>query len=254
MALPVSDKENSASGKKELPPQQQRKRRRWLRRMGIALLVAGALYLLRAPILTGLASVLVFDRPLPGAETIVLFCEIDGDRGFQEAAQLHQDGQVSRILLIEVRAERRARTVRAGVVPSFETTARQALLARGVPAAAIELLPADMRSNWDKARSLDAWLQQHPEARATVLCERFASRRIAQIYSSVLGPESSGRLGWRAIPDRRFDESNWWQQRLGVLAVFHAYAHLGHVWISGEGPPEPEPWDPDDYEKSLQTR
>ena len=54
-----------------------------------------------------------------------------------------------------------------------------------------------------------------------------------------------------ALADRRYNETNWWQSKDGMVNWWNGCLKLGYVWLAGEDV-EPEPaWDPDAYERAL---
>ncbi len=83
-----------------------------------------------------------------------------------------------------------------------------------------------------------------------VLCDRFSSRRTRCLFERELGGLSA-RVRWRALPDRRYDETNWYHHKVGVLSLFDSYLSLGHVWLYGDALGEREEWNPDAYQNNL---
>ena len=61
----------------------------------------------------------------------------------------------------------------------------------------------------------------------------------------------SARVHWRALPDRRYDETNWYHSKAGVLAVYDSYLSLAHVWVYGDALGDRQEWDPDTYQNNL---
>jgi len=202
------------------------------------------LFLLRAPLLRGLADLLVTEDPAPHAAHLVLF---DGDDRHHHAAELYRTGAVCQILLLE-RVPERLETF--GILLPAAEVDRRKLQACGVPNHAIQVLPGETDDDWDRARLLQAWLHDHPDARLLLLCKRFGSRRLRYILGGVHGGEEA-RVHLRALPDRDHDETNWWQHKDGLLDFFNSFMGLAHTRLAGESPAPRADWDPDTYERSL---
>jgi hypothetical protein len=210
----------------------------------VAVLAAG-LYLFRVPLLRALGGALVVDEPPQAADAVLL---LDGERREERAAELYHQGVAARLLVIEGAP---TRLTKLGILPSGATLARRRLGARAVPAEALSVLPSDARDRWGQARRLRDWLEEHPGARVLVLCDRFTSREVRHVFNAVLGPDLGARLHWRGLPKRRYDETDWWRDKEGVLDLFNAYAALGYVCLHGEDTVGRHDWDPDAYEATL---
>jgi hypothetical protein len=70
----------------------------------------------------------------------------------------------------------------------------------------------------------------------------------------VLGSNLAGKVHWHAVPDRLYDETNWWQSKAGVRACVDGYIGLAHVLVYGEDLRGTRQWDPDQYEAMLPKR
>src|SRR5205823_5023052 len=103
---------------------------------------------------------------------------------------------------------------------------------------------------WAVARGLHVWLADRPGERVTVLCDRFGSREWDAKFRAVLSREEYARVRLAALPDRRYDENDWWRHKEGRVALFNAYLGYGHAALYGEDAGGWREWDPDDYEKS----
>ena len=75
-----------------------RSRRRWLRRLLFVLILAGAVYLARAPLLCGVARFLVVEDSKQEVEALVPF---DGDHLYEQAALLIHNDVSKHVLLIQ---------------------------------------------------------------------------------------------------------------------------------------------------------
>ncbi len=221
-----------------------RSRRRWLRRLLFALILVGAVYLARGPLLHGAARLLIVEDPPQEVDALVL---LDGDHLYETTALLYRNDVSKHVLLIQVPP---TRLERMGIMPDPITVARRELTNGGVPESAVEVLATDKPGDWNRARRLRDWLNEHPDARVCVLCDRFNSRRTRYVFDHELGALSA-RVHWRPLTDRRYDERNWYQSKLGAVAFFDSYLSLAHVWVYGDAVGDREEWDPDQYQNNL---
>lgn len=229
-------------------PSKAKRRRRWLRWLGVLLAGMMFCYVFRAPILSGLARGLIIQDTLEATHAVAVFGDTGGAECLKEAARMYQEGSASQVLLFQ---EQPRRLVRMGILSPTAEISRQALEELSIPPEAITILRYSSRSQWDQIRRLQEWLHKHPQADVTVLVGEFESRKLAQICNQVLNPGDDECLHWRSLSDRRFDETNWWKSKPGVLAFADGIVRLSHVWLCGE-PTSPAPeWDPDAYERNL---
>src|SRR5262245_23931207 len=189
-------------------PAKSVRRRRWRRRLLIAALVLGCLYLCRVPLLQSIGRFLVVDEPGDATSVLVM----SGDRCVEQAVEMFQDGSVTEILILPLHP---GRLEEMGIRPSFQSVLRDQLRARRLQEEALKRIPGDARGEWEGARCLADWLQQHPGARVTALCDQLAGRKHRRIFDTVLTPEQAGRVRLRALRHRWYDETNWWQSKDG---------------------------------------
>lgn len=222
--------------------QPHRRTVRWLLAglAAVALLALGHQRLLR-----GLGQVLVVDqRP---AEVDYVWAR-SGDHCYDEAAGWYRDKRIRRILLIDRYHDR---MVQWGAMPSHAAKGRRALQLHAVPSEAVQVIPGEARDDWEEVRLLESWLQQHPQTRVLVLCNRFSSRYCRYLLDSVLEPQARDRVWVTALPDRRFDESDWWKVRSGVRGLMYGYLRLFYAWCQGEERVVPERWSIEEFEQRL---
>jgi hypothetical protein len=219
-------------------------RRRWGRRGAVLAAALLALLLGHRPLLRLAAGALVAEDSAEGVLWVVPF---DADRLADDAAGRCRRAPATRVLLIERPPDR---TQRLGVRASWAEELHSALRSRGVPESAVDVLPGGPRSDWDVARALRTWLAGHPGAAVAAVCDRFGSRRLRTVLDQVLGPDAP-RVRVVALPDRRYDESNWWRSKDGVVGFWGGVTGLAYAALVGEGDsPDPD-WDADAYERAL---
>jgi len=216
-----------------------------MRRTAIAAGVLVCLWFARGPLLRGLARVLIVDQWNEQADYLLLF---GGDHCFDMAAHWYHEEPSRMILLVESRPER---LVRTGVLPSTEETCLRELESRAVPRRAVEVIPGEAAHVSEAAELLGEWLHQRPDARVQVLCERFDSRRCRLHLDAALRPADAARVSVRGLPDRRYDETDWWTSRRGFKEFGLKALALGYSWSADKDGTDTEPWDPDEYERSL---
>ncbi len=244
---------HSARASPPATPASSRPQPRWKRRLLAAGIVLAVLALCHAPLLRGLAGLLVVDDSLVPTDAVVVMGSNGANANFplDEIAQLYKDKMVSQVVLIE---DRSSRLIQAGILAPLETVLRRELGARAVPEDRLTTRAGEYLTGWDAARALGHWLQEHPDTRVTLLCGQFDGRCSALIVRSVLDPQTAARVHWRAVPDSRFDVTNWWRKRHGIIRVLGAHVTLLHTWIMGEPPRPAKPWDPDRFENNLREQ
>jgi len=191
----------------------------------------------RRALLRQLASVLIVDQQVAGAT--VLWVR-NGDRRFDIASRwYHENPDRRRLLLIE---KKRQRVMSLGLVPTDLEVGLRELLKRQVPKPAIELLRTPCRTRWDEAARFRRWLTQHPGVQVVVLEDRFRSRLTRYILDQTLPAPDRGRVFVRGLPDRRFDENNWWAGRDRIETVVDGYLRLAYAVLHGPDSEVPPAW------------
>ncbi len=220
--------------------------KQWARRLLLIGLLVAALYLLRGPILRTIGGglVVVDEKPVAGEVVLIL----DADQGCEQAAAVVHAGLTDRILLLSTPP---GRLERLGIRDTESESRRKALLKLGIDPEAVTLLNCTGEGPWNKARTLRDWLTANPDAQVIALCDRLNTRNWRLIFDRVMGANLAGRVHWRALPDRRFDETDWWQSKEGVRACVNAYIGLTHVLVYGEDLRGTRQWDPDQFEHNL---
>jgi hypothetical protein len=221
--------------------------RKWAIRLAVAVVLLAALYACRQPLLRGVGGCLVVDEPAQPGDVVLL---LDADGGYKEAAQAYGAGATPRVLLLETPP---GRLQRLSILETEGERQRKALLREAVRDDAVTSVACPGRGDWNRARGLREWLMQNPNASVVVLSDRMNSRRLRRIFRTILGADLAGRVRWRAVPHRWYDETNWWTNKAGLSACVNGYLGLAHVCLYGEKQGERE-WDPDQFEQTLPHR
>lgn len=180
----------------------------------------------------------VGERPTPVDWVFLLPGDLES-RPFAAAALLTA-GYADRILLPMNRDS--LETSQGDVIPTH-VALRRILLARGVPAAAIEILETESDSTFGDARALAAALQQHPGKRVALVTNDFHTRRTRWVFHNVLDgqvePEQILVLG---VPAERYGADDWWRTKEGFviyaseyikLAAYHCAYGSALWWLGG---------------------
>lgn len=130
-----------------------------------------------------------------------------------------------------------------GIAPPYHEINRRVLLLRGVPAAAITILPGAAATTYDEAAALAAFLRRKPNAEVLVVTSDYHTRRSRWVFARVLR-DRGWQVSFVSAPSDGFSIDRWWQSQVGLLAivteylklVFYAaaYGHLGY-WLAACG-------------------
>jgi hypothetical protein len=213
-----------------------------------AVVALGAVAVLHPGILRGCAWLVIVDQRDAAVDRLV----IDGGDGrFDVAAAWVREDPQRRILLIPGRPER---VMELGILPSAEAVARRELAKRQVPETGIELIPGSDRRDADSIGLLAAWLKEHPKLRAAVLCERFSSRGLRLRIDAAATGDVAGRIDIWALPDRRYDEQNWWRTRTGIRQLVLNSIALAYTWRQNGSDQAPDTLNVEQYEALVERR
>jgi uncharacterized SAM-binding protein YcdF (DUF218 family) len=203
-----------------------KRRCRWI---GLGLTVAAcvALYAARVQVLPWAARWLDVGRP-PASPADYVYI-LGGGTGTREltGAVIFKQGWAGGVLITHV-APSTANEI-AGV-PLYHDLARRFLLERGVPNDAIGLVGRQCQTTYDEARSLRAWLDDHPTDRIIVVTDFYHTRRARWIMQRMLGPARE-RVSFTSSPSDSFDANNWWRNEIGFRAIPNEYAGLVYYWL-----------------------
>lgn len=151
---------------------------------------------------------------------------LDGDRRLEVTAQLYREG-ASQILLYHCPPNR---LERLGILPTGEVSARRELLKRHVSDDDLVVLSGDSAGRSEIAAALVEWLKENPRETVNVPCDRFSSRAWRIVLRRAADPLILDRIRIIALPNRRFDETNWWKSKPGLRAFANGYLTLAFLW------------------------
>jgi hypothetical protein len=158
------------------------------------------------------------------------------------------EGKTSGLILIEGPP---GRLQRLGILPTATVLAKQSLGREGVPEQQLTILDTPGHNNYARVRRLGEWLEEHPGAQIMVVCDRFASRTYYHLFCSLLSPQMLPQIHLRALPNRYYDETNWWKHKEGMIDLLQSYLCYGYSVCHGDDSDTWREWDPDEYETRL---
>lgn len=174
--------------------------------LAVLAVLAGSVYLLRRPILGGLAGMLVKSSPMEKADAAVVLGGDDSYEGYRvrAAVRLYHDGWVQKLV---VSGPRRGYGI-------YETELSVPLaVSLGVPKGDMLVVPNTSRSTREEAQLLCPLMERKGIRSLYVVSSNYHTRRAHRIFLDASG----GRLRVLAYPatDDWFTPGGWWHSREG---------------------------------------
>ena len=206
------------------------------KRLAKTLFIAGAVFLLlvilvyafRAPILTGVADVLIVnDDPQP-ADIIFLLNSDFNTRPFR-VSQLYKQGLVP--IVVIARSEEPP-AVKMGLIPNDTDISVGIMEKTGVPSSKIVILPfpGGVTSTFDEATALHRYIDATHITRVMLVTSVFHSRRAKWIFDRELAGLPV-KLEMVAVPYSTFDQTNWWKSEAGLITLNNEYIKLVYYFF-----------------------
>jgi uncharacterized SAM-binding protein YcdF (DUF218 family) len=154
-------------------------------------------WLERDNLLQGLADLWIISDPIIRADAVVV---LGGGLKYRPpiAAELYKNGNVSKVLVSQMREPN-----------------ERSLVKLGVPAAAIEMFGTDNASTADEARAIKHWAEHNPGSILIIPAEIFAARRVRWIFREELHATGVG------VEVPSFEEDikrvGWWKTSAGRM-------------------------------------
>jgi uncharacterized SAM-binding protein YcdF (DUF218 family) len=189
----------------------------WLRRLGLCFAFVCTLllgcYILRAPLLTGLAKAWVITDPTTKADAIVVLGGLPHLRALA-AARLYQEGVAPRVLYMKTKVNP---AVELGVMPSEAEITRRLLLSNHVPENAMVAVGHGVASTFDESRAVREWLATNNARSILIATDLSHTRRARWVFRKEL--EGTGvQVHVHAIPPKEYGLTNWWLHEEGLIA------------------------------------
>jgi vancomycin permeability regulator SanA len=182
----------------------------------LLLALAGAVYLLRRPLLRAAGEWFIVDElPQPYDAIVVLGDDnYPADRATR-AAELYKERWAPRVI---------ASGHYLRPYASVADLERRDLMERGVPAEAIVPFANFAANTREEAYAVRGLLRQKGWRRVLVVTSNYHTRRARYIYRRVLDPGMEGRV--MAARDSGFDPGAWWESRFGLKVFFRECAAM----------------------------
>jgi uncharacterized SAM-binding protein YcdF (DUF218 family) len=186
--------------------------------LGVLLVCFLGLFAFRKPILVEIAHLLVVDDPLVQSDYIVVPGGDPNARPFL-AAELYKKSLAPRIIVFEGKSDR---LIESGMAMTEDKIYRKVMQEEGVPDDAIERLPGVVDSTEDEAKSLSRFLTSQPNAKIIIATSAEHTRRTRWIFQKMLSGKAI-EIRMAAAINPWYNETNWWQDDNGALAIAHEY-------------------------------
>ena len=210
--------------------------KKWSIVLGAAV-VLGSIGFVHSSILRSLAACLVADdTPIHFQYVAILDGQNqpDGDRSLDAAVKVFHENSLRGIVLFEGPQNR---LVKLGCIPSFDAFCRSALQSFGVPTQSVTSISCDGSLDFQIASAVRQWLVENPKSTICLLCGQFRSGYIRSGLDAALDSEQATRVCVRGLPDRRFDEANWWKKPFGLQRIrFCVYSADSRLVLRSKAP------------------
>jgi hypothetical protein len=228
-------------------PQRRSRRATFVRFVAGVVLSIAIVLVFHKTLLQTIGNLLICDEPTAGQDHVLI---LGGDRRFDFVAQMYDESAVLRVLLFE---DGGRNLVQFGIVAPGHEVAKEELAERSLPTESILVIPQqDGKSDWE---DFQRWMRERKVVRVQVVTNRFDSQRIRHLIDLTLSGDEAEQVRVVALPDRRYDETNWWTTRMGIKEFLSSSLDLMHLYCVGpDDPTSHVRWDPAKYEQHLRQR
>ena len=201
----------------------------WLRCLAwlLGLCAVGlALVLFHEPMLRGAAELYVVDEPVAKADAIVV---LGGGVEYRPlaAARYYLEGRAPKVLVTQPQLSPSAKM---GLTTPEFVLAREILLKRGVPAAAIQMLGTNVASTRDEALALKQWVVENHAKTVLIPTDPFHTRRARWIFCKILKPAGvSVRMAVAENPSYKVE--SWWRTETGLITFQNEVVKFGYYML-----------------------
>ncbi len=209
-----------------LPRQSYWRRARWLRRLGIAVLLVAGLYLARLWWLPAAGRWLDVGEPPVVTDYCLVLSGAYETRPFAAAA-LYRRGYVRRQIWLTHVADDNGSPL-PGMSANAAVT--KLLVSLGVPRSQIAVLEGTCNTTFDEAQALARRLDAEPQATVTVVTSNYHTRRSRWVFRHVLGQRAE-QLRFFSVPTDNFTAECWWQVEEGFSTYPKEYLKLVFYWF-----------------------
>lgn len=195
-------------------------------------------------LLRSAAKTLMVNEQHHGADHLLI---MGGDKSYQVAVDMLKRDEASSVLVFESSG---GNLVKFGILPPPHEVAHRELLKHGIAADDITRVVSDPERRY--FGSLRLWMRRNPTSHVCLFTDSFSSKRTRQLVNLAMSRALSHRVTIVGLPDRRFDENNWWKSRVGIKTFVTTMLGLIHTNLMGlPQRSKSSSWDPDEYELQL---
>lgn len=200
------------------------------RRVKLLMITAAVILLLTFVFIPRMGNYLVAEQDLIEADVMVILMGSVPARAL-EGADLYRDGFVQNVIVVQTYVESEELLVERGVqIPGQAELTRGALVQMGVPERLIEVLPGGVRSTWEEAQVVSAYLADNREIDSLILVtSSFHTRRTLIIFERACrNLDRELALIIRPSSHDTFVAEQWWQDRESAKRVVLEYMKLAY--------------------------
>jgi uncharacterized SAM-binding protein YcdF (DUF218 family) len=183
-------------------------------------------WILRAPLLSGLARAWIVNNPPGKADAIVILGGGVQCRPFA-AARLYTAGAAPKVLIPDVRSNL---TDLLNLTPAEKVVTRNILIQAGVPEANIITVGHSVSNTFQESLGAREWAKEHGAKRLIIATELFHTRRALWIFRKQLKPLNT-EVQVVAVQPEEYGATNWWHQEQGLIAFQTEWIKLPYYWL-----------------------
>ncbi len=198
------------------------------RKVKLFIITAAAILLLIFVFIPRMGTYLVAEHDLIEADAMVVLMGSVPARAL-EGADLYREGFVHDVIVVQTYVESEELLAERGVqIPGQAELTRDALAQMGVPESRIEVLQGGVRSTWEEAQVVSAYLADNREIDSLVLVtSSFHTRRTLIIFERACRDlDREIELIIRPSSFDTFQAYRWWQDRESAKKVVLEYMKL----------------------------
>ena len=196
-------------------------RRKWFRILVGFLCLLIILFLVRKPIMRGMGNYLIYENELEEVDVIVVLSGGAYDRGL-EAAKLYDEEYAPFIICPGGNQPPDFKALGIEMLESELT--REFMIQQGVPESSIEVIP-EATSTLEEADVVLDYLLEKNLSSCIIVSSRFHTRRVKNAFKKKLQREDITVI-IHGAPSSQYEESSWWENEYGMLAVNNEYVKL----------------------------
>ncbi len=200
---------------------------------------AAATLLIIFVVIPRMGTYLVAEHDLVKADALVILMGSLPARALEGAA-VYRAGFVRDIIVVQTYVDSEELLAERGVqIPGQAELTRNALAQMGVPIGQIEVLPGGVRSTWEEAQVVCAYLADNREIESLILVtSSFHTRRTLIIFERACrNLDRELELIMRPSSFDTFQADRWWQDRESAKMVVFEYMKLAYflAWEQWRG-------------------